>query len=42
MLSIPSSDIIIIGCTISKNAKIIRKDLVGFLDACFIAVDAKT
>ena len=42
ILSIPSRDIIIIGWTTSRTAKIILSDLFGFCEACFIAVDAKT
>ena len=42
ILSIPSSDIIIMGWTTRRTAKIILNDLVGFFEACFIAVEAKT
>ena len=42
ILSIPSSDIIIIGWTTRRSAKISRSDFVGFFEACFIAVEAKT
>jgi len=42
ILSMPSSDIIIIGWTTRRRAKIILNDLVGFVEACFMAVEAKT
>ena len=42
ILSIPSSDIIITGWTTRRSAKINRSDLVGFFEAFFIAVEAKT
>ena len=42
ILSMPSSDIIMMGWITSKNAKIILNDLVGFFEAWVIAVEAKT
>ena len=38
----PSSDIIIIGWITRRKAKIILNDFEGFIEAFFMAVDAKT